>query len=478
MSFWTFENVRRALAADWIAPPRDGASPPFGASIDTRPLRPGQIFFALRGERTDGLRFLRDAAERGAAMAVVARDAAIPADAPPSLPIAGVDDPAAALAELARAYRASPAFRPRVVAITGSNGKTTTTRLACAVLSRTLRGTQSPKSYNNHLGLPLTLLNAREDDGFVVCEAGTSGPGEIAFLGGIARPDVAVITSVGRAHVERLGSLAGVAREKASLLRILAPGGAAVVPDAPAELDAPVREAAPPRTVRFGESEGADLRVTGIEESPRGLGFRLAGVGEVCLPMLGRHNACNAAAAAAVGLQLGVPPAEIVAALASAGGAEMRLDRREVPLGDGTLLVLNDAYNANPESTLAGLRTLLAHPRPEGGRRVAVLADMLEMGDAGPELHREVGERLLELGAQEALGLAVLVGPLMMFCADRLARALPPERVLAVPDLDAGRDAEIAALLRPNDVVLLKGSRGMRLERVLEALERPCVGVP
>lgn len=481
MSFWSLDSFKSILGAEWLARPDaiarrygNGSQAELaGLSTDSRSVKPGQAFIALRGERTDGHRYLAEAAEAGAALLVIDRPEAVPGATLDSLrsraAILRVADTGAALLRLGGEYRRSLTMT-RVVAIAGSNGKTTTTRLVAAVLSRTLRGVASVKSFNNAVGVPLTILSARRTDQFLVCEVGTNAPGEIAQLAEIVRPDVAVITNIGREHLEGLGSMDGVLIEEASLLRSLAPGGLAIVnADSPGLAEAAraalaaggVRNAT---FLRFGRSPDAELRLHAVHAGGEGVEFELAGRQSFFTPLLGEHNALNACAAVAVGRRLGVPDAEIAGALRGATGPDMRMQRSVAALPGGEVLLFNDAYNANPESMQAALLAFGSLSRA-ARRRVVILGDMLELGPAAIELHAEVGRTL---AADVRPDLAVLVGPLMAHAAPMVERSLGPRSVALFPDADS--PGEVAALLRPGDAVLLKGSRRLALERIAAAL--------
>jgi UDP-N-acetylmuramoyl-tripeptide--D-alanyl-D-alanine ligase len=435
-----------------------------GLSIDSRTLRPGQAFVAIKGERVDGHAYVAEAVRAGAGLLIVA-DAAVLAKLPKPVPALVVADTGQALLKLAGAYRKTLDVT-RVIAVGGSNGKTTTVNLIHQVLSRSLRGTASPKSFNNAVGVPLTILNAKRGDQYLVCEVGTNAPGEILPLTRVIEPDIAVITSIGREHLEGLKSLQGVVQEEASLLNGLRPGGVAIV-----NADAPgLVEGVKPRIVgekrqllTFGFAETADLRITSTEQTAEGLRLCLNGRTWFSLPLLGLHNASNAAAAVAVGRRMGVAQEEIEAALAAASGPPMRLER----VNARGVLFVNDAYNANPESVLAALRTF---GEIFGGdkqhRRVVVLGDMLELGDQAPEMHREVGEALGRCAWADHV---MLVGKLSLFTAERAMKTLPAGRVTLLDDVDGPGAAKAAGLLRDGDVVLLKGSRRMGLERIIDA---------
>lgn len=479
MTFWTPESIRAAVAGTWLArTPASDRARPEGVAIDSRTIRPGQVFLALKGDRFDGHAFVPAAIAAGASMLIVERADALPASLPEGTAALRVPDSRKALLRLAAAYRASLAAT-KVIAVGGSNGKTTTTRLIHAILSTRLRGTCSAKSFNNDVGVPLTILSARESDQYLICEVGSNAPGEIALLAAVVRPDIAVITSIGREHLERLGSLEGVAREEAAMLPEVRPGGAAIVPaDAPVLLDHARAAAADGRTVvTFGRAAEADLRLTAFEHvasdpapsdpTPDAIRFQVNARQSFQAPMVGEHNALNALAAIAVARRLGLSDAEIARGLAGVVVPDMRLQRTLV----GGIHVVNDAYNANPDSTLAALRAFAAI-NAAAPRRVVVLGDNLELGDAGPDAHREIGRAILALAGGRAIDLLVAVGPLASIAADTVesaAQAAGP-RVVRFPDLDEGRDRAAAALLRPGDCVLLKGSRRVALERVVAAL--------
>jgi UDP-N-acetylmuramoyl-tripeptide--D-alanyl-D-alanine ligase len=446
VNFWSPENLRAVAGGAWLARPGDGTIG--GAGIDSRTIRPGQVFFAMPGERTDGRAFLAAVRAAGSPLAMVESDGPVP-DGMGVLRVASVR---VSLVRLAAAYRGHCA-RLRVVAVTGSCGKTTTVRLIDAVLRGRLRGSASPKSYNNDIGVPLTLLNVAPGDQYVVCEVGTSGPGEIERLARVCDPDIAVITSIGRAHLAGLGSVEGIACEKAQLVNQMREGGLGVIPsDAPA-LTPFLRGVPEDRLIRIGQGPDADVRVTDVESGIDGTAFALNGRERYRIGLLGAHNAHNAACAAVVGRRLGVPEEEIAAGLAAARGPEMRLEARRV----GPITIINDAYNANPESMAAALRTLAGLA---GGRRVAIIGDMLELGAQSEDEHEALG-RWIE--RERPAALVVAVGPR----ASRMA-AGADERFASLDEASADR---IAGLVEPGDIVLVKGSRGVALERVAGALE-------
>ncbi len=463
MNFWAFENLRSVLGATWAALPAPNApTAARGLSTDSRTVAPGHVFFAIRGERTDGHLYLAHVAKARAALAVLGADHTDPI--PAGLPALRVPDTTRALLRLAGAYRRT-LDGTRVVAVTGSNGKTTTKQMIDGVLAQTLRGSASAKSHNNHVGVPLTIFGARPGDNYLVCEIGTNTPGEVAELARAVAPDVAVITSIGREHMEGLGSLRQIAHEESSQVEFLRPGGLAVI-----HADAPhlrelveARAGDPPRrfaVVTFGTKRDADLRVGNVKQDDSGVTFAINDRHEYRIPLLGRHNTLNAAAAVAVARRFGVDHEAIAAGLASVVGAPMRLELSTV----AGVRLINDAYNANPESMAAALETI-AEAGAGATRRIAVLADMLELGDYAPSAHAEVIARALDPAIH--LDRLILVGPLMA----RAARGLREERLSTIEEPADAPVQAIARHLRPGDTVLLKGSRRMKLERVLEALK-------
>lgn len=461
MTFFTPENIRSAVGG--VFRTRPGVSSlSGGVGIDTRTLKPGQIFAAFKGEHTDGHAYLKQARAAGSTLAIVEAGAALPGDVPEDMTLIEVESTRAALGKMATAYRKTFSST-RVIAVTGSNGKTTTVRLIDHVLGSVMQGSASIKSYNNDIGLPLTILGAKPNDKYVVCELGMSAPGEVAQLAQIATPDIGVITSVGLAHLERFDGPEGIAKEKASILQGLAPGGLGVVSADSAGL----AELMPPNAqlVRFGLSEDADLRVMDIEEHAGGLSFSTNGGQRYELGLLGRHNAINAAAAIAVARRLGMQEGDIAQALASARGPEMRLDRRRI----GEIEIINDAYNANPDSVRAAVGTL-GSVASKAKRRVLVLGEMLELGESASRLHEEIGGAIAEqIRAGTGPDLVVLVGELAHHAQAPIINELGKAAVVLESKTGDGRS--IAKRLVPGDAVLLKGSRSVGLERVAHAVQ-------
>lgn len=474
-SFWTLESIKSVVGGTWLARPSEDVSLG-GASIDSRTLNSGQVFFALRGERVDGHTFVRSALERGAGVAIVDRpeslDASLVQSVKSTRAILRVSDVGAALLKLAAAYRKTLDMT-KVIAVGGSNGKTTTTRLIEQVLRTGLRGTASMKSFNNAIGVPLTILNAKRTDQFLLCEVGTNAPGEILTLTEVVCPDIAVITSIGREHLEGLKDLAGVAQEEATLLRTLSKGGLAILNgDAPELMKATQRElskrsAENHGVVRFGSAGDADLRISDVRADGSGVRWMVNGRLKCAIGLLGEHNAWNATAALAVGRRLGLSEEQIVGALATAKGPEMRMQPHIVERTGGAITVVNDAYNANPESMVKAFEAIGAMSPGIAGRRVLVIGEMLELGIESPALHAEVG-KATELAKPDVV---VCVGAMMEHAARVIAQGMPRVQVMRVLSADGDGARQIAGVLRGGDLVLLKGSRRMGLERVLKELE-------
>jgi UDP-N-acetylmuramoyl-tripeptide--D-alanyl-D-alanine ligase len=422
-----------------------------GISIDTRTLRPGDLFVALTGENRDGHVFAAEALARGAAGVLVSRSDGLPANAP----LVIVDDTLRALHALGAAGRAR--FGGRVVAVTGSVGKTTTKEMLRAALSAFGPVHAAEASYNNHWGVPLTLARLPEDAAFCVAEIGMNQPGEILPLARLARPHVAVITAIGTAHIGHLGNEAAIADEKASLLRGLEPGGIAVLPADSPMLGRLLAAAASGGEARlFGSgaenhlldvtSDGRTTRATALVGGSR-VAFRLAAPG--------RHMATNALAALTAATALGLDPARAVAALDGFVPIAGRGAQRVI---NGDILLLDESYNASGDSVRAALDVLrMQAPR----RRVAVLGDMRELGDRGPGEHRG-----LATDVAASADLLYACGPLTRHLYDAVPATL---RAAFAPDA-ASLAPLVAAEIRPGDAVLVKGSLGSQMRLVVEAL--------
>lgn len=427
-----------------------------GFSTDSRATQEGDLFVPLHGPNFDGHDFLMQAVRNGA---VACLSEEVIAGFP--VPVIRVPDTLKALGELASARR--QLLRGPLVAITGSSGKTTTKEMLGAILKETGAGLMTKGNFNNHIGLPLTLLRLSEEDRWAVLEMGMSARGEIAHLTEIAAPDVGVITNIGPAHLETLHGLEGVARAKGELFAGLSPKGTAVI-NADDERVAGLPVANGVRRLLFGCSPPADVRGEKITNWPGGVSFVLClpeGRWTVQLNVFGRYNVSNALAAAAAAYAIGVEGADIVRGLenfrTSAGRMEITLLAQDVVL-------MEDCYNANPLAVKAALATL--HEMHGCGRRVAVLGDMLELGDSAEDFHREVGRE-----AARRCDLLVLLGELSEQTAIGARQGgLNASRILRAKNHDEAVQF-LKKMLQPGDRVLIKGSRGMKMENICTALK-------
>lgn len=457
----TLDEVVRAVGGTVASPPPTGNAS--GVSTDSRTTAEGDVFFALQGPNFDGHDFLAAALERGAAAAVVAARqwarvaAALAEGGTHGAALIRVDDPLAALGRLGRYHRDQ--LSATIIAVVGSNGKTTTKAMIDHVLRGRMQGRASPKSFNNAIGVPLTLLSAVAGDDFLVVEVGTNAPGEIAALGALVRPDMAVITAIGEEHLEKLGDLNGVAAEEFSILEQLDERGFAAInidPQAARERAGAARVT----VATYGAHADADLRVTNVRFEDAWLHFVINERFQYRLHTAGRHNAVNAAAAIAVARRLGIEHDEIAARLESFVPPPMRAERMTL----GPVTLINDAYNANPHSALAAIEILESLETP--GRRVLVFGEMRELGARAEEMHRRIAERL----RSSRIDCVVLVGAAGEWMYDVLAQdglfGRAVERC-ASPEEAAER---LGGLLSPGDAVLLKASRAVGLERMVEPL--------
>ncbi len=432
-----------------------------GASVDSRRVTPGSCYVALVGERADGHRFVVDALRAGAVAALVSRPVEVPEDLDAAIVL--VRDPLVALGELAAWWRRRHAVR--VVGITGSTGKTIAKEITADVLSRTMTTLRNEGNLNSETGLPMTLLRLDESHQAAVLEMSMYTVGEIAWLAEIARPEVGVVLAVHPAHLERAGSIERIALAKSELPAALPRDGLAVLnADDPAVAAMRAVTEAPVRT--FGLGPGAEVRAEEI--SSRGLAgteFTLVapwGTRRMVSALPGRHLVPHALAAAAVAERFGVPLDEVEAALAAGSHAAHRMHVTEATSG---ATLVDDTYNASPVSVAAALDFLAETPLATGRRRVAVLGDMLELGPDEERLHREIGARAA--GVADAI---VAVGPRGRWIAEA-ARAAGHSGVTTVVDADeaaAALERELAP--GPGDVILLKASRGIGLDRTVELL--------
>ena len=437
--------------------PNAGALMARGYSIDSRTIAPGELFFAVRGDRFDGHDFVAAAFARGAVAAVVShsRAASLP-DAALSQPLLIAEDPLLAMQSLATHVRRQ--WGRRIVAITGSAGKTTTKEATAAALATKFNVFRSQGNLNNHFGLPLQLLHLTPEHEFAVVEMGMNHAGEIAALARIASPDWGVITNIGTAHIENFAEgQAGIARAKFELVAALPANGVAFL-NCDDPYAAQFGRDFPGRVVYFGFGPCADPQILSAFEDLRGLHVRFR-VGErqgsFTLQLLGEHNASNAIAGLAVALEAGVDLDAAVAAITSLAPGDKRGQIIEI----AGATILNDSYNSNPEALRSMIRTLAA--RPAAGRRILIAGEMLEMGEHGPALHFACGQAAAKAG----LDLVVAV----QGNAEHLATAACAGGVAAIFLNDAEAAGQwLVQNLHPGDVVLVKGSRGVHLERAIK----------
>ncbi len=421
------------------------------AVLDGRRAEPGGLFVAFTGEHVDGHDYAVQAGQAGAVAVLGSR--------PTPLPTVVVDDPRAALQLLAAHVVARLREGLTVVGLTGSQGKTGTKDMLTAVLSGAAPTIATMGSFNNELGVPLTMLRADEATRFLVLEMGARHVGDIAALTGLVAPDIAVVLNVGVAHLGEFGSRGAIAQAKSELVRGLAPGGTAVLnADDPRVIA--MRSLTDGPVLAFGRAEHADVQVLYLtldRLSRPSFTLRTADASAlVTLPLVGAHQALNAAAAVAAGLAAGVPLEVAAAAVATASLSKWRMELRDL---DGGARLLNDSYNANPDSTRAALDALAAIEAVDGGRRIAVLGEMLELGAAGEVEHRAVGSY-----AAGRADIVVAVGAGARPIADGAGG-----KAVAVQDNSAAVDW-LRGHLGAGDVVLVKASRGARLDEVADAL--------
>ena len=448
---------------------RDAGRPIRGGAVDSRMVEPGNLFVALPGERTDGHHFLAAAVAAGAAAVLVSRpvdEAALRTMGDAS--IVRVPDTLVGLQAIAAAWRAR--FHPLVIGITGSVAKTSTKDAAAAVLAAALPTLKSEGNANNEVGLPLTLLRLEPVHRAAVLEMGMYVGGEIATLARLARPEIGVVTAIAPVHQERAGSLEAIERAKAELVEALPEDGTAVLnaDDLRVRLFGSRTRAS---VIRYGFAAEADVTADRVvARGPRGMTFDLVARAPrrtrfvVEIAALGRHSVQNALAAAAVGLLAGIPDEAIAAGLAT-GWASSSAHRGAIVEAPG-LTILDDTYNASPPAVLAALEVLASLP----GRPIAVLGEMLELGDAHAESHRVVGE-----AAGRGVTELVVVGDGARGIADGAVTAgLAVSHVHRVSDRSAAIEI-LRAILRPGDAVLVKASRGAALESIVDALR---TGIP
>ncbi len=453
MNTWSPERVAQAAGARIVTAPATGAGPA-RAVIDSRAAAPGDLFIGLQGSSADGGRFAPQALAAGAWGVLTAAEHAQAANgAPPGVWLAA-DDPLQALHQLATAWRRE--LGAAVIGVTGSTGKTSTKDLLLAVLAPHRRTVSSRANFNTEIGLPLEILAAREDTEVLVLEMAMRGAGQIAELAEIAEPDVGVIVTIGPVHLELLGTIEAVAAAKAELIAALPAGGTAVLPADEPMLASYLRSDL--HTVTFGPGDGADVRIKRAAGEQVMIDHRGQEI-TLEVPFTQTHMRTNLLAAVAAAVAIGVTPSGRVELVLSPGRGQV------VQLPDGVTLI-DDCYNANPMSMRAALDELSAVAgRGERGRRVAILGDMLELGEDERAYHVEIGEHADRVGVD----VLITVGSLAQAMADGFEGESYPVR-------DADEAGSLALeLIQAGDVVLVKASRGVGLELVCRALAEEAV---
>ncbi|MGH2425449.1 MAG: UDP-N-acetylmuramoyl-tripeptide--D-alanyl-D-alanine ligase [bacterium] len=429
-----------------------------GVSTDTRSIQPGDLFVPLRGPRADGHDFIPEAFRHGAVATLASRRV-------PTLPdravVIEVPDTLRALGRVATAHRRT--LDVAVVGITGSVGKTTTTKMCAAVLSTRYRVAQTKEDWNSEIGVPLTLLSLDREHEVAVIEMGMRGLGQIAELVEMAQPSIGVVTSIGESHLELLGSIENIARAKGELIAGLPGSGTAILNEDDARTG-DLSALAPSRVLTFGLSPEADVRGANLRMDGGGMTFFITmreRTVEAHVRTWGRHNVMNALTAAAAGTALDVDLEDVVRGLKEFSPPKMRL--QPVRLGD--VLLINDAYNASPASMRAAFEVLLALGTSR--RRLAVLGEMRELGEASESLHRDVGAT-----AAAAAELLITVGAGARAIAEgALEAGVTPGHVHHTASTDQA-SAVLKTVMRSGDVILIKGSRALEMERIVEALQR------
>lgn len=459
-ALWTQDSLEQALAVT----ASKAFAPVHGVSIDTRTLQPHDLFVALRGER-DGHDFVADAFAKGAGVALVGKDHAARLES--CGPVLAVDDPLKALEVLGIARRAQ--VQAKIVAISGSVGKTGTKEALRLVLSHQGRTHASVASYNNHFGVPLTLARMPRETDYGVFEVGMNHAGEIAPLVGHIRPHVALITTVEAVHLEHFGSVAAIAEEKAALFSGLCEGGVAVIPHDNAHfalLAQRAKASQAGRLISFGQHELADVRLVDLDLQPDHSMVTAQVLGRLIryrYASPGLHLAINSLGVMAVCAALDCDLEGIAEAMQEVLPPSGRGQRLQMHGDHGSLTLLDESYNANPASMRAALSLLAQTPCAPGGRRLAVMGDMLELGPQGPQLHAGLASHIVQSGIDQVFA----SGPLMK----HLFEALPSSVQGGwTPDADA-MAALLLPQLRDHDIVMVKGSNGSRMAKIIAALK-------
>jgi UDP-N-acetylmuramoyl-tripeptide--D-alanyl-D-alanine ligase len=428
-----------------------------GICTDSRQIQAGDLFFALKGPNFDGHDFAAKAFELGAAGVVVERDAKLPVGVDITRMLQ-VENSVTALGKLAGAYRDD--LQGTIIAVTGSNGKTTTKELINHILSKKFKGRRSVKSFNNHIGVPLTIFGAEPGDDFLVVEVGTNHPGEIDHLGSIVRPDIAAIINVGESHLEGFGSIERVAAEKSALAKYVKPGGA-VIANGDREILLRLIGKPDAMMISYGLAENNDMRITKLESTQGMIHFTINNKFDFDLPVLGDHNALNCLAAIVVARRMGMEMNQIAEALRDFKLPAMRLE--VTPIGPYT--VLNDAYNANPASMRSALGVLSKYECTS--RRVFCCGQMFELGEHSEQFHLDLAKQI----GTAKVDVMVAVGAYSAaMVREAVAAGMKQSHCFGFDTADLAA-TEIGKIIHSGDVVLVKGSRAVQMEKVIQGIK-------
>lgn len=457
------DQVKKTLTeiAEWLHIHNDKAFNPVvtGVSINTRTIQPGDLFIPFRGEQVNGHKFVQDAFAKGAAASLWLKDEPNP---PADVPLLFVENGEEALQQMAKAYRKE--LQAVFIGITGSNGKTSTKDLVAGMLAPYFRVKKTEGNFNNELGLPLTILSLEENTEFAVLEMGMSSFGEIEFLSNLAKPKYVVITNIGEAHMQDLGSREGIAKAKFEIIAGLDTTGQLFY-DGDEPLLRPFVESTPNiQTKSFGIQEQNDLRITEVNFTEQGSAFRVAGElnEEMSIPVLGEHQVKNTLAALLIGKEVGLTTEQMREALKQIALTDMRM---QVIEGNNGAIFINDAYNAAPTSMRAAISFL--EKSAIKSEKWLVLGDMLELGDNEQQYHEEMSKSI----STEVFEGVCLYGPRMEWLYNKLIEKYTEEQLIWVHDDIEKLVAFLANKINDRSIVLVKGSRGMKLERVIEPFQ-------
>ncbi|GAX62087.1 UDP-N-acetylmuramoylalanyl-D-glutamyl-2, 6-diaminopimelate/D-alanyl-D-alanyl ligase [Candidatus Scalindua japonica] len=432
-----------------------------GVSTDSRGTKNGEIFFALKGDNYDGHKFIKQAISNGAIGAVISSNQEaiyLLLQECNECILIEVEDTLKALGDFAKLYRNR--LRTNFIAVTGSNGKTTTKDMIYHVLRNFNSVTRSRKSFNNFIGVPLTIFETDITHEFCVVEMGTNAPGEIRRLSEIIFPDFTVLTNISHSHLEGLGSIEGVTNEKAEFIGNMAENGI-LIANADDHRCKQIANRFNGKVISFGFNQSADIKASNVKRNNSGFVFKVNSANIVKLPVLGRHNVYNALAVMAMCNAVGISLEDICDKFIDFEPPPMRMEKRIY----GNIVVINDGYNSNPSSMSAALEEFSQLTVP--GRRVLVCGDMLELGDFAESLHREIGAMIVSAD----IDVLFTVGSFSRFVAEEaIANGMPEERIQS-HETSEDASSYVTSQLRKNDTVLIKGSRGMKLENVARKIE-------